>query len=163
MTLTAHAVVGAAVITLLPAHPVLGISLAFCSHFLVDAIPHWDYPISSRSVNPSFGEKMRMDRALFLDAARIGCDGLLGFTLALLFFHSLGPAWLITAGAAAAMLPDPLQFVYAHFKHEPLVSLQCFHLWMHTKKELKKQPALGVASQLLFIFIVVSLRLLAIH
>ena len=38
MTLTTHAVVGAAVATLLPSHPLLGISAAFLSHFFVDAI-----------------------------------------------------------------------------------------------------------------------------
>jgi hypothetical protein len=158
MTLTTHAVVGAAVASLLPAHPVLGVSLAFCSHFFADSIPHWDYPISSHSVNPSFGEKMRIDKLFFLDMSRIGFDALLGLVLALFFFSPLASFWLIFFGAVAGMLPDPLQFAYAHFKHEPLVSLQRFHLWMHSKNHLENKQLLGVVTQLLFLIGIIVLR-----
>ena len=48
LTLMTHAIVGAAIVGLVPAHPLLGLSLAFASHFILDALPHWDYPIVIR-------------------------------------------------------------------------------------------------------------------
>lgn len=41
MTATAHALVGAAIVSVVP-EPVIGLSLAFTSHILLDMIPHWD-------------------------------------------------------------------------------------------------------------------------
>ena len=160
MTLTTHAVVGAAVASLLPSHPLLGIGAAFFSHFFVDAIPHWDYQINSRSVNPSIGEKMHIDKALFKDIGRIGLDAVLGLTLALFFFGPIAPLVLVFFGAVAGMLPDPLQFVYAHFKHEPLLTLQRFHIWMHSKNHLENRQLFGITSQLAFILSTIFLRLL---
>jgi hypothetical protein len=55
MILTTHAVVGAALATFLPSHPVIAFAVGFASHFVLDAIPHVDYPIKSRSVNPKIG------------------------------------------------------------------------------------------------------------
>ena len=151
MTLTAHAIVGAAVASVMPMHPVLGICAAFGSHFLVDAIPHWDYPMRSPFVNPQFGAPMKLDRALLLDVISIGSDGLLGMILAIALFATPATWWLIAAAAAAGILPDPLQFVYAHFKHEPLISLQRFHLWIHTTNHLHGRVAFGVTSQIGFL------------
>jgi hypothetical protein len=46
------------------------------------------------------------------------------------------------------MLPDPLQFVHAHYPYGPLASLQRFHRWIHTKRRLGWQ--IGVGSQIVF-------------
>jgi hypothetical protein len=51
MILTTHAVVGAALASFVPSHPATAFVLGFASHFVLDAIPHVDYPIKSRSVN----------------------------------------------------------------------------------------------------------------
>jgi hypothetical protein len=160
MTLTTHAISGAAIASLLPTHPMLAIGAAFASHFLIDAIPHWDYPISSSSVSPQIGSKMKFDKALFFDMTRIGFDALLGLSLAWLLFAAPHFSWIIMLGALVAMIPDPLQFVYAHFKHEPLISLQRFHMWIHTKERLKGKPLLGVASQIAFNIVVILLAFL---
>ena len=157
MTLTAHAVVGAAIASLIPQHPEIVACAAFASHFAVDAIPQWDYSIRSASINPGIGAKMRYDRAFFLDICAIGADALLGIVLSLLLFASAQDWWVILLGACAGMLPDPLQFVYAHWRHEPLVSLQRFHHWMHTRIRLKDVPLLGISSQLVFLVAVVVL------
>jgi hypothetical protein len=52
------------VASLIPAHPWLGLSLAFASHFLFDALPHWDYPIRSSSIKPEVAARMKYDGAL---------------------------------------------------------------------------------------------------
>jgi hypothetical protein len=55
---------------------------------------------------------------------------------------------VIVLGAVAAMLPDPLQVAYSVYPHEPLKSLQRFHVWIHTKRKLTWP--LGASSQALF-------------
>ena len=52
MILSTHAIVGAAIASFLPSHPTTAFVLGFGSHFVLDAIPHWDYPIKSASVDP---------------------------------------------------------------------------------------------------------------
>lgn len=53
MILSTHAVVGGAIGSLFPSHPILVALLGFTSHFVIDAIPHWDYPLKSISVKPN--------------------------------------------------------------------------------------------------------------
>jgi hypothetical protein len=151
MTLTTHGVVGGAIVSLMPNYPVLGLCLAFASHFLLDRIPHWDYPIRSPSVDPNSAARMRYDRALLADMATIGADAALGVGLALLLFATKATLILVAAGACAALLPDVLQFAYIRYPHEPLASLQRFHRWAHTTNQMDQQPILGVASQVGFL------------
>src|SRR5437660_9654997 len=114
MILSTHAIVGAAIASFVPSHPTAAFILGFASHFVLDAIPHWDYPIRSAAVHPKIGGPITFDRALLRDAVVIGSDGLLGILGALL------------------MLPDPLHTIHAHFPYEPLRTLQRFHRWIHT-------------------------------
>jgi len=160
MILTTHAVVGAALASFLPSHPVAAFAVGFASHFVLDAIPHVDYPIKSRSVNPRIGAPMVLDRALLQDAVTIGSDGLFGIIAALFLFSSSANFWAILMGAIGAILPDPLQFVYTRFPHEPLRSLQRFHLWAHSKKQI--DYIVGVSTQFGFVVVVVALTA-AIH
>ncbi len=78
MILSTHAIVGAAIASFLPSHPTTAFVLGFASHFVLDAIPHWDYPIRSAAVDPKIGAPMTFDRALLRDAVVIGSDGVLG-------------------------------------------------------------------------------------
>ena len=161
MTLTTHGVVGGAIVSLIPTFPVLGLCLAFASHYLLDAIPHLDYQIRSASLRPQSGAPMKYDTALLADAITIGADAALGIALALLLFSARGSIALVACGALAAILPDVLQFVYTRFPHEPLVSLQTFHRWAHISEGIK-QPILGIVSQIIFlVVIVVAVRTVA--
>ena len=153
MTLTTHAIVGGAIASLMPAHPWLGLSLAFTSHFLLDALPHWDYPIRSSSINPEVAARMKYDGALFADLLTIGGDAALGIVVAVIFFNAqtLTSYLLAFGGACAGMLPDALQFAYMRFPRQPLTSLQRFHEWIHTTRRMSKQPVLGMTSQIAFV------------
>ena len=62
MILSTHAVVGAALASFVPSHPLAALVIGFASHFALDGIPHWDYPIKSRSVNPKIAAPMVFDR-----------------------------------------------------------------------------------------------------
>ncbi len=165
MTLTTHAMVGVAAASFAPSHRVLAFSLAFLSHFLIDAIPHWDYHLVSHhyegddmmTVDMPFGIK-------FLgDLVKIGFDFILGWVFSFLIFGlfiTLSPA-LITIGIVGGMLPDFLQFAYMKFRHEPLVSLQRFHMWIHTKKRLWQRPVLGTTYQALIVLFAVLISWLS--
>jgi hypothetical protein len=68
MILCTHAVVGAALASFVPSHPAAAFAIGFASHFVLDAIPHWDYSIKSRSINPMIGAPIVFDSALLQDA-----------------------------------------------------------------------------------------------
>jgi hypothetical protein len=161
MILTTHAVVGAALASFVPSHPAAAFVLGFGSHFLLDAIPHVDYPIKSRSVNPKIGAPMAFDKALLQDVVTIGSDGLFGILVSLLLFGSSANFWAVLMGAVGAILPDPLQFAFTRWPHEPLRTLQRFHLWAHSKKKIDS-VVFGAGTQAAFVALVVGLTA-AVH
>lgn len=163
MTLTTHAIVGGAIASIMPAHPYLAIAAAFASHFLLDAIPHWDYPIRSDCVNPNVAGAMKYDGALLADMLTIGIDAVLGIALALLLLARPSDFSLVLCGAAAAILPDAFQFAYIRFPREPLISLQRFHSWIHASRNLRARPILGLSAQIgLVLLVLLVARLIAL-
>jgi hypothetical protein len=161
MILCTHAVVGAALASLAPSHPAAGFMIGFASHFALDAIPHWDYPINSPSVNPKIGAPLVFDGALLRDMVFIGSDGLVGIIAAVLLFGLSADLWAIVVGAIGAMLPDPLQFLYVRLPFEPLRTLQRFHCWAHSEQQIKGL-VVGFGVQVVFIIVVAGLTI-AIH
>jgi hypothetical protein len=161
MTLTAHAITGATLATLIPNYPILGFIVGFGSHFILDAIPHWEYPLASvkeDKKNP-MNNDMIVGKNFYRDLFKIGIDGVLGLTLSFLllrgiFHHSL---LVIFLGAAGGMAPDALQFFYFKWKHEPLISLQHFHNWIHPKISLDHEPLVGILSQIVIICLVIGI------
>ena len=163
MILSTHAVVGAAIASFLPSHPIAALVLGFTSHFVLDAIPHWDYPIRSASVNPKINAPVIFDAALLKDAVTIGADGLFGSMVGLLLFATPEGLLAILLGIFGAMLPDPLQFVHARLPYEPLRTLQRFHRWAHTNKQFTDNIVLGAGSQLALVASIVVLAAAAHH
>ena len=159
MTLTTHAVIGATIAASMPNYPVLGFILAFASHFILDAIPHWDYALSSQKTNGSnrMNDDMCINKTFFVDLTKIGFDALLGILLVLVFFALLSPhlVWIPFVGVAGAMLPDALQFIYWKWRHQPLISLQQFHLWIHARTDFNDKPIIGILIQIVTIVIIV--------
>jgi hypothetical protein len=137
MTLGTHAVAGALAAQLVPGHPVLGFAVGFCSHFLMDAIPHGHYQLGSKQHNPggALNEDMNVRSSAFLlDLLKTGTDACAGLIVSLLIFSGSSP-WQVFAGAVGGVLPDPLQFVYWKMRNfAPLRSLESFHVWIHAKK-----------------------------
>jgi hypothetical protein len=155
MTLTTHAIAGAAIASLWSEHLVLAPILAFASHFALDMIPHYDYPIHSDGANPSVGGKMKMDKNLIKDALSIGSDGALGMILGILIFATPITFWIVAVCAFCGILPDALQFVYLRIPNSPIKYLQRFHTWIHTKHFLKDHVAFGIISQIIFVIALV--------
>lgn len=155
MTLSTHAIAGAAVGALAAGNPALAASGAFMSHFLLDAIPHWDYKLSSserKEDDPmTWGVDTRA-KGFALDLAKTGFDSILGIGVVAATLALLGaPAfvWLgAILGALFGILPDFLQFVYFKVRREPLSSLQRFHIFMHADGDFNDRPAVGIPMQL---------------
>jgi DNA-binding transcriptional LysR family regulator len=107
MTATAHAIVAGAIALKFP-DPIVASALAFTSHFVMDAVPHWDIGTNWRS---------RAKRATGLLAlAETG----LGITVAYGLFAGKVATLPLLVAIFAALLPDwletPWYIFYAHQK-----------------------------------------------
>jgi hypothetical protein len=130
----------------MPDHPGLAFLSGMASHFLIDAIPHWDYPLRSISVARGPSPGLTLNWSLFRDLGLIGLDAVVGLTVALWLYATPTAAAAVLLGALGAILPDPLQLAYKLWPREPLRTLQRFHGWIHSKKKLRWP--IGIASQL---------------
>jgi hypothetical protein len=156
MVLTTHAVAGAAVASLMPNHPVLGFVAGFGSHFLLDAIPHSEYSLASVKLDPKdkMNNDMIINKKFFYDILKIAIDVILGITVCLLVWRPTEP-YIFSAilwGAIGGITPDALQFVYWKLRCEPFTSIQHFHHWVHSKRDLDNDPTIGAFIQILLIF-----------
>ena len=152
MVLSTHAIAGAGSAILLRNYPVLGLIIAFLSHFILDSIPHWHYKLLSREKSNSFpfGEKLNFGAKFIKDIFRTGIDFGIGFTLSLLVSQNFFPEYflLMALGAFAGALPDLLQVIYYRFPNfAPLFYFQKFHEKVHAKRHLDDEPIKGIFYQ----------------
>lgn len=73
------------------------VSLSFISHFMLDAIPHWDIGTDWRT------------RKKFITGLFAILDTLVGFILGIFLFHQSVPLFILIPAIAASMLPDWLE------------------------------------------------------
>lgn len=96
MTATAHALVAGAIASKFP-DPTTAMTLAFVSHFVMDAVPHWDFGTNWRS------------RPKLLTGIVAIFETLVGLLTGYLFFRTQVPFLLLTATMVASMVPDWLE------------------------------------------------------
>lgn len=167
MTLTTHALVGAAAASFFPQSPWLAFAAGVVSHFAADVIPHWDYKYWLRSVEEhpnKLQNRFRTGPDFWHDLRLFALDALLGFVLTFVVAYILSiPQWLALIGAGAGLYPDLLTFVYSKMREwAPAVAelyepIQRFHNSTHWK-ELHHIPAWqGIVMQLLVVAIAVWL------
>lgn len=96
MTATAHALVSAAIARAVP-NPSLAIPLVIASHFIMDAVPHWD-----------FGADWRK-RSKYATGAFAAIETVLGITLAYFLFRGKVEAPFLLSAIIAGELPDWLE------------------------------------------------------
>ena len=117
MILTTHAIVGGAIASLVPSHPLLAVIAGFASHFAIDATPHWDYPLRSIAIGKGAdNRRLRLSRTVLLDLAIIALDACAGLALTLWLFATPASIWVIALGAIA-------QCCRIHFS----LPIACFH------------------------------------
>ncbi len=161
MTLTAHALGGAATALVLRAHPVAGLCAAFTSHFILDAVPHWDHPLRSLVKHPENYMEDRLNfrnPKLVRDVIDTAIDGLLGLAavgVAIALTHPQHLSLALT-GAALGIFPDALQVLYFAAPRSPLRHLQRLHRICHAKTNFDRRPQIGVPMQLIFAGLLVA-------
>ncbi len=168
MTLATHMVVGAAAASVFTNHPVEAFVVGWASHYVMDAIVHWDYPLSitGGTEQVPLNIKQAPIKLIAFDVGKVLLDvaigglilGLLAWRLHLNFDN----IWILFAGAIGGTIPDFLQFLYGVFKVKILALLQRFHGFMHAKRGLREKPIYGIFLQLFIIavasfFVVVKL------
>ena len=116
MVLAVHIIVGAAIATKTQ-NPILGLSFAFLSHYLIDIIPHQKY-----NVGNILNKQWKNSFKCFL---KITADLFLGIGSILLFSKNTS---LGLAGGFLAILPDGLTFLYLIFPGSKILKpLYNFH------------------------------------
>jgi hypothetical protein len=120
MILSTHAIVGGAIASLMPSHPVFAFFTGVASHFAIDAIPHVDYPLYSITVRRSANSALTLNWLLLQDFGLITLDAFAGLAIVLWLYAPPGAITAVLAGALGAMLPDPLQLLQKLYPREPL-------------------------------------------
>jgi hypothetical protein len=157
MTLATHIVTGAAAARLFATHPAEAFIIGLASHYILDSVAHWDYPIraySSEKHAPG-DTKVHFNRAIFLDIGKVLLDVLIGFAI-VFFAHAQfvnGHLAFLLIAAAGAVLPDFIQFVYGVYKLPLLGLMQRFHHFMHAETHFNDRPVIGVATQVCLILL----------
>ncbi len=106
MTATAHALVSSAIAASV-ANPHVALPLAFISHFVMDAVPHWDFGTNWRSRT-----KKETGAVAILDT-------ILGFSLAYFLFAGKADGLVLLAAMVAGNLPDWMEAPYYIFFAKP--------------------------------------------
>jgi len=100
MILTAHILAGAAVAEKIK-NPLLGLFLAFMSHYFLDFLPHWEYPIEKI--------KKRLWKKSFFNFMAVFLDMASGFLVVFFISKNL---MISVAGGFVAIIPDGLAFLH---------------------------------------------------
>ena len=120
-----HAMVGAAIVTLIP-NPLISLPLALASHFITDYVPHW---------NPHLNvEKQTLGRFKTESIILIVIDCLLAIILGTYIAVNSGNFWLVIAGCFLAVAPDVVEIPHFFLNLkiawvEKLLKFQKGHQW----------------------------------
>ncbi len=145
MILTSHAIVGAALSKITGFIPG-AFFIGMASHYLTDAIPHYDYIEQDFVENPRSAKSRKMLRLIML-------DGLAGLAASLLLFPPQTYADFVKLffAVAGAMLPDALQGIQLYFPNRITLQSNNFHHFMHflitRRPYLQNFPKFGLLLQ----------------
>lgn len=151
MTLTTHSIIAAAVTKPIShLHPLITLAVAIATHYLSDAIPHWDYPLKSiehteDKENRHWGTNRK---AIIKDISSMTFDGLLGAAIVIIVVRPVTrEQWFwVFAAVVGGCLPDFLQGLYM-FKISFLRAHQRLHDFFHTNIRLGPYPLIGIPFQ----------------
>lgn len=148
MISTPHLLVGAAIA--LHIKPVtLAAALAVFSHYILDAIPHWDY--STTNIRR---KKWRKSLPAFFYIS-------LDFSFGILLIILLTKNWFLAlTGAFFAVLPDVITFFYLILpNNKTLQTHEYFHHYLHWFRNKKIPLFWKVSTQLIIIALSIFLLL----
>ncbi|MDO8486832.1 MAG: hypothetical protein Q7S45_00850 [Candidatus Curtissbacteria bacterium] len=141
MTATAHALIGASIAATFT-NPIIGIPLAFVSHFLADIVPHWDVGTNHRQ------------KSVFRLRIEATFDVLLGFALSFLLFAKFVEPTYLFVMIIAAQLPDWLGTPYWLFnlKFPPF----SWAYYIGHKIQSRMQLPWGLVTQIAIVGLIVA-------
>ena len=164
MILATHAILGTAAAMALRQNPIAAFFAAFASHFVLDALPHWEYKLSSQIRHPTdpLKNELVFDQRFIRDLVKTGADCLTGTAISLLVVAFTSPEYIRIAflGAIGGVLPDFLQLMY-HFFPKYLHYLQWFHKKIQTQTRLNDMPVLGITLQIILAALFIAILIFA--
>lgn len=151
MILVVHILLGALIGLTIPHQYWLVFVAAFATHFLLDAVPHYEYRIQllkDRSEERRGILNIFKDKEAFFVLGKIAIDFLLGMLIAasLVWFSPVKKYVLV--GALSAALPDGLLALYWATKMPLLEKLARFHHFVHPKNNKNTPIFWGIATQI---------------
>jgi len=157
MTITPHILAGAALASFLPTGSVpirlIGFALGFTSHYVLDAIPHWERLYGIHYNDELVGAYSNWPRYVTFQALAdtfIGCAAF--FTILIFIVPDQSRATVFWGGAGAALpdLMDSVPWWSEYTKRLPVWRyLTRLHDWVHSDYDLQRKLPLflGIASQ----------------
>ncbi len=106
MTAVNHSIMGS-IIMVSVANPVIGLPLAFASHFILDALPHFGAHTVAKPGNKEFNSILQTDA--FLTACFLIIGTFAGYRAGL-------PLWLVPVGGTLGWIPDVMW--YKHYQND---------------------------------------------
>ncbi len=149
MTVTSHALIGT-VIAAKIGNPALGIPLAIASHFIADAVPHWDTATNGNG-------KFKLTRSVFYNSI---ADIILGFILSYLLIFFLFPQTNLLYALLLiimAQLPDYLTAPYYFFAIKNPLFKGMYKFQKIFDRKLDKPW--GIVTQVISVLLVIFLGL----
>ena len=156
MILSSHALIGAATARAFTSNPILAFIIGMISHYLVDAIPHWQYRFRSlmKSRGNPEAKNIFSKKELLRDMFYLALDFGFGIFLPLYFLGTRGGEefpFAIILGALGGMFPDALQFFHWLMPRGLLDLHQKFHDRVHTTHEFPERSISGVILQIIIV------------
>src|SRR3989344_6452361 len=165
MILTSHIIVGGLLAGQLSTYggSITGMSnyffqaaISLASHYLLDMVPHWEYPIGEFKRISETRELQLAKKTFWFDLAKVGADALIGFSILFLSGYFLEIGWKsLIIGGIFGILPDSLSFLSWFSPSGVLQTHNKFHQSIHTK--LKPGPLAGAITQIIAIAIIFAL------
>lgn len=100
MTLTAHSLIAAAIVTKI-SNPLIGLPVVLVSHFVMDKVPHWDIMTNKNKTNFQIGRDTLLD-IIF---------GFIGAGILFLLLPGTNPVYFFS-GIFLSQFPDLLEAPY---------------------------------------------------
>ena len=133
--------------------------IGFISHYILDAIPHWDNYLSLNFKPRAENEKGFLWHKFFIkEAVKIAVDIFAGLIILFLLFRIFEPVNVFPAliGIFFGILPDPLQLLYFITKWKLLKLNADFQ---YAIQKIKQGFALGVITQIATIALIFAATL----
>lgn len=172
MILSSHIITATAVaipLTVAPITPASAVAIflvAFCSHYILDLIPHWDYKLVSIKTchggeKNGYIEKTKIQT----DLIKITFDVLLGVLVSFILISlsslsSVDKLIALSVIIPASILPDLIEVINIFFKKQPVALLHKIHLFFHRKNIFIGKPFKGAPLQIAILLLIVAISLI---